>query len=71
VLGAYNDALRDVWYLALGLSCLTLLASFGMEWKNVKAKAATGDVEPNMHESKAAHTDDISARHEKEDNKPR
>lgn len=40
VLGAYNDALRDVWYLALGLSGLVLLASFGMEWKNVKGDKA-------------------------------
>ena len=40
VLGAYNNALRGVWYLALGLSGLVLLASFGMEWKNVKGDKA-------------------------------
>jgi hypothetical protein len=38
VLSAYNDALRGVWYLSLGLSCLVLLGSFGMEWKNIKGK---------------------------------
>jgi MFS family permease len=43
VLGAYNDALRDVWYLALALSCLILLASFGIEWKNVKGKNVDKD----------------------------
>jgi hypothetical protein len=36
VLAAYNDSLRSVWYLALGLACSILLASFGMEWKNIK-----------------------------------
>jgi hypothetical protein len=40
VLGAYNNALRGVWYLALGLSALILLASFGMEWKTVKGDKA-------------------------------
>jgi hypothetical protein len=54
VLGAYNDALRDVWYLALGLSCLTLLASFGMEWKNVRAKAAIVDDAHNQSVAGAA-----------------
>jgi hypothetical protein len=38
VLNAYNDSLRNVWYLALGLACLVLMASFGMEWKNVKTQ---------------------------------
>jgi hypothetical protein len=38
VLRAYNDSLRSVWYLALGLACLILLASFGIEWKNVKTQ---------------------------------
>jgi hypothetical protein len=36
VLQAYNDSIRTVWYLALGLACLVLLASLGMEWKNIK-----------------------------------
>jgi hypothetical protein len=38
VLDAYNDSIRSIWYLALGLSCVSLVASFGMEWKNVKDK---------------------------------
>jgi hypothetical protein len=38
VLNAYNNSLRSIWYLALGLACLVLIASFGMEWKNVKTQ---------------------------------
>jgi MFS family permease len=48
VLSAYNDALESVWYLSLGLACLVLLASLGMEWKNVKAKKSTFDDEENQ-----------------------
>ena len=39
VLNVYNDALRDIWYLALALSCLVFLSSFGFEWKSVKAES--------------------------------
>jgi hypothetical protein len=33
VLGAYNDLIRSFWYLPLGLTCLVLLGSSGMEQK--------------------------------------
>jgi hypothetical protein len=36
VLKIYNEAMRSIWYLALGLSCVVLLGSLGMEWKSVK-----------------------------------
>lgn len=36
VLDVYNDSIRSIWYLALALSCLTFLASVGMEWRSVK-----------------------------------
>ena len=36
VLDLYNDSIRSIWYLALGLSCLIFLASLGMEWRSVK-----------------------------------
>ena len=36
VLEVYNDALRSIWYLALGLACLIFVTSFGMEWRSVK-----------------------------------
>lgn len=36
VLEAYNDALRPIWYIAIGLSGLIFLSSFGFEWKSVK-----------------------------------
>ena len=38
VLKVYNDSIRSIWYLAIGLAGLALLASFGMEWKSVKAE---------------------------------
>jgi fucose permease len=47
VLDAYNDSLRTVWYLALGLAGLILVASFGMEWKTVKAPKPTSDGDEN------------------------
>ncbi|KAI6749405.1 hypothetical protein HG530_015244 [Fusarium avenaceum] len=37
VLGAYNDSMKAIWYLGLGLACAALLASFGFEWKTIKA----------------------------------
>ena len=36
VLGAYNQSIQKIWYLALGLACLAFLAAFGLEWKSVK-----------------------------------
>ncbi|KAL8710245.1 MAG: hypothetical protein Q9220_005176 [cf. Caloplaca sp. 1 TL-2023] len=36
VLDVYNKALQSVWYVGLALSCLTFVASFGLEWKSVK-----------------------------------
>ncbi|CAJ0546591.1 Ff.00g012180.m01.CDS01 [Fusarium sp. VM40] len=36
VLGAYNDSMKAIWYLGLGLACAALLASFGFEWKTIK-----------------------------------
>lgn len=38
VLDVYNNSMRSIWYLALGMSCLSFLASLGMEWKSVKDK---------------------------------
>ncbi|KAF4469583.1 HC-toxin efflux carrier TOXA [Fusarium albosuccineum] len=37
-LNAYNNAMRSIWYLGLGITCVALATSFGVEWKNVKAK---------------------------------
>ncbi|KAF5660541.1 major facilitator superfamily transporter [Fusarium heterosporum] len=36
VLGAYNDSMRSIWYLGLGMACAALLLSFGLEWKSVQ-----------------------------------
>ena len=38
VLDVYNDSIRSIWYLTLGLACLSFVASLGMEWKSVKAR---------------------------------
>lgn len=36
VLGAYKGALVDVFNIALGLACLALVSTLGIEWKSVK-----------------------------------
>jgi hypothetical protein len=36
LLTAYNLAIRNVFYVALAVSCLALVASFALEWKSVK-----------------------------------
>ncbi|KAF4973349.1 hypothetical protein FSARC_327 [Fusarium sarcochroum] len=38
VLTAYNDSMKSIWYLGLAVASVALVASFGVEWKNVKAK---------------------------------
>ena len=35
VLGAYNGALVDVFYIALSLACLAVVSTLGIEWKSV------------------------------------
>ncbi|KAM0355066.1 hypothetical protein ACHAPU_000918 [Fusarium lateritium] len=37
VLGAYNDSMRSIWYLGLGMACAAFLLSFGLEWKSIQA----------------------------------
>lgn len=36
VLEAYNDAMKSIWYLAIGLAGLVFVVSWGMEWRSVK-----------------------------------
>lgn len=38
VLQVYNKSLTDVWYLALALSCLIFLSSWGFEWRSVRTE---------------------------------
>jgi fucose permease len=59
VLGAYNDSLRSVWYLALGLACSTLLASSGMEWKNVKAQKSNSKDEGDEAEAETKSSGEV------------
>ncbi len=36
VILAYNSAIMDVFYIALSLVCVGLLASLGLEWRSIK-----------------------------------
>jgi hypothetical protein len=36
VLGAYNDSMKAIWYLGLGMASAAFLLSFGFEWKTVQ-----------------------------------
>ncbi|KAJ5300658.1 uncharacterized protein N7443_005660 [Penicillium atrosanguineum] len=40
---AYNDAIVDVYYLALVLTCMTVVAAFGIEWRSVKEEGKGKD----------------------------
>ena len=37
-LGIFDESLMQTWYLAVGLTCATLVGSLGMEWRSVKDK---------------------------------
>ncbi|KAF4437484.1 hypothetical protein F53441_13021 [Fusarium austroafricanum] len=37
VLKAYNNSMREIWYIGFGMACFALVASFGIEWRNTKA----------------------------------
>lgn len=36
VLNAYNNSMKSIWYLAIGLAGLVFVVSWAMEWKSVK-----------------------------------
>lgn len=38
VLVAYNEAIVDVFYVALGLTCVVAVSTLGIEWKSVKKR---------------------------------
>ncbi|KAF5963725.1 ABC transporter [Fusarium coicis] len=40
VLGAYNNALTETWYISVVLAALSIVGVIGMEWKSVKKSAA-------------------------------
>lgn len=37
-LGIFDASLMQTWYLAVGLACVTMVGSLGMEWRSVKEK---------------------------------
>lgn len=41
VVECYNDALKDVWWLLLALSAVSLVGAIGVEWRSVTDKVAT------------------------------
>lgn len=51
VKSAYNDAIVDVYYLALALTCLTVVGSLLIEWKSVKEEKV--EAQDNGEEDKA------------------
>jgi hypothetical protein len=42
VKSAYNDAIVDVYYLALALTCLTVAGAVFIEWKSVREEKLEG-----------------------------
>ena len=44
LLAAYNDAIRNVFYCALAVSCVAFVASFFVEWKTVMKQPEVSDV---------------------------
>lgn len=42
VLEVYNQALQSIWYVGLALVCLVFVASWGFEWKSVRAPKKEG-----------------------------
>lgn len=51
VASCYNDALKDVWWLLLALSTISLVGAFGIEWRSVTDKVAAGGPPPKATES--------------------
>jgi hypothetical protein len=51
ILGEYNEALRQVFRVALILSCLSALAGISMEWKSVRKYKKKADTEPGVEGS--------------------
>jgi hypothetical protein len=42
LISCYNDALKQVWWLLLGLSAASLIGALGIEWRSVTDKVASG-----------------------------
>jgi MFS family permease len=45
VLPIYRNAIVNTFYVALALSCLSILGALGTEWKSMKTKAVGAEVE--------------------------
>lgn len=42
IVKAYNDSLVDIFYIALTLTCLTVIGALGVEWRSVKDEKKEG-----------------------------
>ena len=51
-LSAYNDSMKVIWYLLLGLGAAGFLTAFGLEWKSVKGEKKTKDDEEDLSAEK-------------------
>jgi hypothetical protein len=50
VLEVYNAAVRQAFYVAVGLACALIVPALGMEWKSVKGKKSTaGEGNEEVH----------------------
>jgi len=48
VLEVYNDAMKSIWYVGVGMAGLALLASLGFEWKSVKGEKKKQEEEDDV-----------------------
>lgn len=51
VASCYNDALKDVWWLLLALSTVSIIGALGIEWRSVTDKVATSGPPPQAPQS--------------------
>lgn len=43
ILTAYNDSLRNIWYMLVAFGCIASFFAFGMGWRDVRKKDATNN----------------------------
>jgi hypothetical protein len=51
IASCYNDALKDVWWMLLALSLVSLFGALGIEWRSVTDKVATSGPPPQSTQS--------------------
>ncbi|KAM3073540.1 hypothetical protein ACMFMG_004566 [Clarireedia jacksonii] len=56
----YNDALKDVWWLLLGLSAASLIGALGVEWRSVTDKVSAQGPPPPAAKLTSPTNDDLN-----------